>query len=375
MKQEDRARLYARAEAVKAWAIENRLMGTGAPPPAPDADRLRRVDQAFAGDQAQVLMKKGLTGVGISEKRAALVLYTNRPLSISDRSAMPETLFEDVPVFYRRASAFTMKDDVEEMHLGVAASRYHNQRYACGASISVANRRTAGTLGALVKDEAGRLLGLTNNHVTGGCNNSRTGMQILAPGVRDVTANEYDPFTIGYHEAVAPLRQGEPGAVDVTVNTDAATFRIADPDRVSSSQSSHYDTPSATAGVDPDPIDGTRVEKVGRTTGRTSGFVESRLVGPFGLDYDISTYHNASEMVRFQGRVYFEPVYLVRGSDGAFSGQGDSGALVVTAADGAERRAVGLIFAGNEQENLTYMLPIDPILEALKVELVGGHGA
>jgi hypothetical protein len=370
----EQSELYQRAEAIKQWASANRMMGTRAPIADPGAMLLQPAQSPFAADEEQVLMRKGLTAVGISEKREAIVLYTNRPLAAKDRRALPDELFGGVPVYYRRATAFTLRDEVEEIHPGIMAGRYHNRRYACGASISIANRRTAATLGCLVRDAEGQLFGLTNNHVTGGCNNTRIDMQVLAPGVKDVTVGEHDPFTIGYHARVAPMAQGEPGAIDHKRNSDAALIRIADHAKVTSSQSGHYDTPGSPGPFIADPRDGSKVYKVGRTTGLTEGIIESRIVGAYPVDYNVATYHNASDVVTFQGRVYFEPVYLIRGSGGAFAGQGDSGSLVVADDGAGGKHAVGLIFAGNEQEETSYMLPIEPILKALNVSLVSGHG-
>src|SRR5271156_3688862 len=72
-------------------------------------------------------------------------------------------------------------------------------RYTCGSSISVGNFRDAGTLGCLVRDGAGVLYGLSNNHVTGSCSFAGVGLPILAPGVYDVAPNSLPPFTLGFH--------------------------------------------------------------------------------------------------------------------------------------------------------------------------------
>lgn len=365
--------LYDRCIALKQWAANNRVYTTVVPPEGKDDLRDREANTAFTVDQQTVLRKKGLTAVGMSEARDAIVLYTNGQISQAEKAKLPEKLFDDAALYFRKASTYTLKDEIEDLQVGLEPGRFHKERYACGSSISIANRRSAGTLGCIVKDNNDSLFGLTNNHVTGGCNNTRIGMQVLAPGVRDVTINTFDPFAIGYHQAVGTMLQGELEPERVTRNTDAAIFRLKDASIISSMQGEHYDTPSEIGEFIADPEEGTRVKKVGRTTDLTRGFIESRIVGVFPLNYDITTYHNAHESVRFVGKVYYEPVFVVRGYDASpFSSPGDSGSLVVT--DEAEPKAVGLIFSGNTREKLSYMLPLKPTLDALEVELVSGHG-
>ena len=77
-------------------------------------------------------------------------------------------------------------------------------------------------------------------------------------------------------------------------------------------------------------------------------------------------------MINFVGTVYFAPVYLIRGRNGAFSQPGDSGSLVTTLVNN-ERFAVGLVFAGRGSD-ASYMLPIAGILDRFGVSLVSGHG-
>src|SRR5690349_4929559 len=138
------------------------------------------------------------------------------------------------------------------------------------------------------------------------------------------------------------MRQGESGTIDHFENTDAALFEIADLDLVSSMQGAAYDTPDEVA----DPLEDMIVEKVGRTTGHTSGVIESELTGPLAVSYKTFVYHNSEDYSQFIGSVYFEPAYLVRGKGGAFSLSGDSGSLVTTIGEDGVRKAVGLVFAG-----------------------------
>jgi hypothetical protein len=239
--------------------------------------------------------------------------------------------------------------------------------YACGSSVSIASVRSAGTLGALVRDGEGVLYGLSNNHVTGGCTMARISMPILAPGVMDVAPEGCAPFTIGRHARVLPMVPGDPAAVDLAQNTDAALLTIEAEAPVSSMQGAHYDTPTEVR----DPQESMAVEKIGWTTGHTTGRIDAEIVGAFAVYYELTIHHNAEDQSSFAGSIFFVPVFSIKGDKGPFARPGDSGSLVVT--KGPKRRAaVGLIFAGGEPDT-SYMLPLRPILERFQVTLVSGH--
>jgi len=86
------------------------------------------------------------------------------------------------------------------------------------------------------------------------------------------------------------------------------------------------------------------------------------MVVPFFIPYKSS---------KFQSIVYFSGVWAVEGDGGnTFSEGGDSGSLVVTA-DGT--KAVGVVFAGGG--NVSYILPIDKILDLFTMTLVSGHNS
>ncbi len=245
---------------------------------------------------------------------------------------------------------------------------FYAGHYTCGSSIGIGSVRMAGTVGCLVRDQNDVLYGLTNNHVSGGCNNTRVGMPIVAPGIKDVAAGNTNPFTIGHHHRVLPMRQGEPGAIDHFDNTDAALFAIEATALVSSMQGNVYDTPGMVA----DPLEDMLVEKVGRTTGHTRGIIESEVTGPLPVGYKALVHHNSDESSQFVGSVHFEPTYLIRGQGGPFSLPGDSGSLVTTVGADGQRQAVGLVFAGIAPDT-SYILALAPILTRLGVSLVHGH--
>ena len=239
--------------------------------------------------------------------------------------------------------------------------------YTCGSSISVGNNREAGTLGCLVRDAAGQLFGLTNNHVSGACSYAPTGLPVLAPGVLDVTPDNPRPFTIGVHVRQLPMLVGDPSSVDHAMNSDAALFAIEPATSVSSMQRAAYDTPISIM----DLIPGMQVQKVGRTTAHTMGIVLGEIIGATNVTYSASQYG-------FSGSVYFEPLFVVHGLGDIFSDGGDSGSLVTHIDAQGVRHAVGLVVAGCVDNSApgnkrSLILPLRPILQRFNVTLVAGY--
>lgn len=86
-----------------------------------------------------------------------------------------------------------------------------------------------------------------------------------------------------------------------------------------------------------------RVEKVGRTTGYTTGTV-------FDVSADVNVEYNLG-MLTFQDQI------LVRGNGGRFSDHGDSGSVIV---DRTTKRATGLLFAGSASHTIA-----NPLVDVL----------
>jgi len=220
----------------------------------------------------------------------------------------------------------------------------------------------AGTLGAIVRGPDGKLYGLTNNHVSGACNLAAPGLPILCPGPLDATEENISPFTIGRHARLLPISEGIPENIDVGNNVDAAIFDLESAEQVSSMQGDSFDTPTSVVEAQ----GGWRVEKVGRTTGFTTGKIVGVVAAPMGVGYNIKEYGVSKT-------VFFNDIIMVEGENGQpFSKAGDSGSLVVAYDDAGVRHAVGLIFAGNEVRGHSYVVPLQVVLEKLGVELVSG---
>jgi hypothetical protein len=319
----------------------------------------------------QVLRTKQVQAVAFNEPRREIVVFTRRALPTSKKALqnLPDKV-DDVAVVYRQGAQDTVGNEVPQPFGTppyVVRQTGGIGRYTCGSSVSVGNYRDAGTLGCLVKNAQAQIFGLSNNHVTGGCNFAGVGLPIVAPGIYDVVPNGLPPFTLGFHQAALGMVSGSPDNVDPKGNQDAAIFRIDDPTRVTSFQGTAYDTPNGAVALAPD----LQVQKVGRTTGHTQGRVISQMHGAFGIPYN-------APLHAFTGWIYFDPIFVITGSGGdLFADNGDSGALITTG-EGADRKAVGLVVAGMADKTapggrVTLALPIKPILDAFGVTLVSGH--
>jgi hypothetical protein len=154
------------------------------------------------------------------------------------------------------------------------------------------------------------------------------------------------------------LESGNPQTVSPQ-EYDAATFKISNPDLVSSMQGpGHYDTPVTAAHR----LNGRRMKKVGRSSGLTVGTCKG------AFQHDVAVPYRSDH---FNATVYLRDMVGVIGDDGApFSEGGDSGSLVVTE-DGSE--AVGLVVGGMGPTSI--VMPILPLLATMGLEIVGSHHA
>lgn len=349
------------------WLAELRLID--APPgDFPGSQALRAVvAEAMGEDSARVLEGLGVRALAVDEPDNEVTVFVARKPKRAEAVILPSAI-SGVSLEYLSE----LLSPVQPLRLSPPSRRAATGatgRVRCGASISLGNDRSAGTMGALVRDRAsGDLMGLTCNHVTGGCNNTPPGMPVVSPGVLDVTAQTDQIRMIGRHARVLPLRQGQAHVV-TDHNTDVALFTIARQEWVSSSQGEHYDTPEEIAA----PEIGLAVEKVGRTTGHTTGILRDAMETDLLIPYKHTTYLNPDTQVTFQGVCYFADVKVVRGASGVFAAAGDSGSLVVTqGGPGNRRKAVGLLIGAGARTGFGYILPLQQILTRLDVQLVGG---
>lgn len=215
--------------------------------------------------------------------------------------------------------------------------------------ISIAHARvSAGTLGAFVVVD-GRMHVLSNYHVLSGSPSAKVGDPTLQPGPAD--GGTYPADKVGELSARVDLEPDGRATVDCAL----AVLDPADAD-----VDLRYPVgPITTTAV---ALGGEAVAKIGRTTALTRGRVTA-----IELDDVVVGYGDELGEIAFDDQIEVEST-----GRSAFSRGGDSGSLVYRE-DGV---ALGLLFAGSETggENgtgLTYVNPIDAVLDALGATLAG----
>jgi len=247
---------------------------------------------------------------------------------------------------------------------------YHNRKISCGSSIGLGNQRNAGTLGALARNAQDQLLGISCNHVTGGCNTASVGTPIVSPGIQDVSPDNFEISVIGLHDSTGPMSQGLPQVFDITENCDIAFFNLTEAAGLTSLQGEGedaYDTPTKFAKIEEE----LRVKKWGRSSGLTRGEISKIVSEPESIEYNVISYYGPRNSQTFKGTVYFPKIYEVESLDvNNFSIGGDSGALVVSDDTGSEK-IVGILIGGNNLKS--YVLPIQEILKKRKITIIDAH--
>lgn len=213
---------------------------------------------------------------------------------------------------------------------------------ALGASLGLQQPRTTGTLGAFVKERKGsRRFILSNNHVLAGENMASIGDEVFHPGTYDSGSR----ICVGTLARMIPLTVAMPNVVDAAL--------CATHDNIVGSNN-YFGQGAMSIGTAEDGLD---VQKIGRTTGLTSGTVTAFDLSAIPVDY--------SQL----GTALFNEVIEISGANGnPFSDHGDSGSLIYCP---SMNSAIGLLFAGSDRNrNITYANPIGVALDALDVELV-----
>jgi hypothetical protein len=194
----------------------------------------------------------------------------------------------------------------------------------------------SGTLGALVTNGANDYI-LSNNHILADSDQGHVGDDVSQPGLVDVNCNANGATIVG-HLTAWPL---------LGTNVDAALAQLVPGTMNTTGAIEGIGAPSTTTRT---PTIGLAVEKSGRTSGVTTGSVQSV---------------NASVSVRYPtscgGHRTFTILYLnqVVVTPGSFSAAGDSGSLIVTN-DSKCPQPVALLFAGSS--TVTIANPIDEVI-------------
>jgi hypothetical protein len=314
--------------------------------------------------------------------KGRVTISTRQPIAAAKIKQLTKAFdeaFGDDGVSLAITTAPTYKIDQSLSTLGPPV-RTRKRRVTCGSSVGIGNQRNAGTLTALARKAGSttttELMGLSCNHVIGGCSTTMPGTPIVVPGVQDVTVDFATLNVVGTFSNSASMRTGLPTVLDVRMddNADLACFELNQQGRRQLSswhgtEEDGYDTPVEFADK---PAPGLPVQKWGRSTGRTAGQVMSVLDQPEPVDYSVVSYFGPQASQTFRGTIYYPTVYEVGGTGRDFSAAGDSGSLVVTVeTQGGTPKVVGVVIAGGPGKTL--VLPLEPMLKQLDLELVTGY--
>jgi hypothetical protein len=297
---------------------------------------------------------------GLKEIRAGLEKKpTQRQLE-----ALPARTDSFHSITYRRIRKPQTAIPASAVRIDPQTALRHGQFYPCGSSISAADYNSTGTIGCLVEAD-GVIYGLTNNHVTGGCGQTETDMPILAPGLFDITGKNLAPFTIGRHAKSADWVIGAPQDAPIGENLDLALFKIEDLNKVTSFQGNYFDTPTKVAKTsDLMKAPRAKIQKVGLTTGLTTGFLFNKLAGIVEIQMTGKNFRNP---------VFFNKVFIVEDAPAQpFALAGDSGSLAIWQNQG-QSEAVGIVFSVNPSDNVAFLLPMEEVLNYFHVGIVGNY--
>ncbi len=265
--------------------------------------------------------------------------------------------FEDSPPI--EAIRKKAKDEVDVRYIGPIVKRagpWNRERerpLLIGSSIGHVDV-TAGTLGCFVRKPGTKtaVALLSNNHVLANENSAAIGDGVIQPGAYDGGRPRHDQ--VGRLLKYVPLRDSGANTVDAA---------LASIDGSVDGDWSTLHEVGVLSGVvtDDDLLEVEQVEKLGRTTGHTTGRITA-----FELDGVIVGYD--------RGQLRFDNQLEIEGAGNrAFSAGGDSGALIFTS--GGVALACGLLFAGGDHggsngKGYTYANPIGTVMRRLKTKLV-----
>jgi hypothetical protein len=323
----------ARALAAARNELERKLMGAGAPALAALGDD---EPYEFSNVVGVGIGEKEIDGVPTGQLAVKVLVKEKRPDNrLSAAARVPQTI-DGVPT------------DVEQTG-EISAYRFTARRRPAPGGISIGNctRNMAGTLGCLVTRNS-QLFILSNNHVMALVNTSPLNVGIPQPGLLDGGVCPQD--IIARLTQFVPINFA-PGAANLV---DAAIARTS-PALVNRRILRMGGALQAIAPGTAVPALGMRVQKSGRTTQYRRGAID--LVN---ATIDVS-YAPLGGVARFVRQ------FRVRGAGSIFSDRGDSGSLVTTF---PQNQPVGLLFAGNAANNMTFCNPIRFVLAAFGVTIV-----
>jgi hypothetical protein len=234
-----------------------------------------------------------------------------------------------------------------------------------------------GTLGALVEDGKKNQYILSNNHVLAESDQGKSGDTIDEPGMIDDgcvplshagstlrpvgTLKYLVPLSTSQSNVDAALAQVAPGAVDPA----GSILQLAAPHAAGPNDMLGAAPPVAGDGevLDASNLNGLKLAKSGRTTGLTCS-----TVAAVDLSVKVEYFKDCAETQPYYTKTFVNQIGI---AGDRFSDSGDSGALVV---DAANAQPVGLFFAGGtdgDGHGLSIANPIGDVLRELG-EQTGG---
>ena len=231
-----------------------------------------------------------------------------------------------------------------------------------------------GTLGSLIQDTNNHQFLLSNNHILARSDQATIGDAIIQPGLIDnnCTPNGegtgtslvgsltgWLPLSSSATNADAAIAQVNSGAVSTAGNILELGTRLPDGTLAAAPPGT-----SSTAGKGEAATLNLTVAKSGRTTGLTCASISA-----LALDLNVDYYHDCAETRPYLTKSYTNQLAI---SGNQFSDAGDSGSLVVDAADA---EPVGLFFAGGTDSSGVSQGVANPatdVLSELSAQLGGG---
>lgn len=207
---------------------------------------------------------------------------------------------------------------VRNLHLGVSGGNVNDRtsRFCC-----------SGTLGSLVTDGINNYI-LSNNHVLGRSGQAAAGEDVSQPGLID--NNCAIPTIVGDFTTAAPLGGGS------NVDAAIAQLRLGQMDPTGFIEDIGIPTKAVVA-----PTVGMSVAKSGRTTGFTTGSIQS-INTSVSVQYQQNCGSGKKFTVSYTNQIVITP--------GSFSAGGDSGSLITT--NNSAHNPVGLLFAGSSSSTI-----------------------
>lgn len=302
--------------------------------------------ESFAANVEEPYDSSNVVGVGIGERTTrgqstgrlavkVLVKEKRTESQVSSEALVPRTL----------DGVATDVEETGEIYANMFTAR---RRLApCGVSIGNCNQIMAGTFGCLVARN-GQLFILSNNHVIALVNTSPLNAGIPQPGRLDggvcpadiiARLTQFVPinFTPGADNSIdAAIARTSPNLVDRRILRPGGVLQPIVLPEVA-------------------PVLNMPVQKSGRTTQYRRGTIDL-------INTTISVSY-----APLGGVARFVKQFRVRGIGGIFSDRGDSGSLVTNF---PRNQPVGLLFAGNAANNMTFCNPIAAVRTGLGVTIV-----